>query len=153
MEERERFYSFILSRTPHETNYYYYYYYYYFDLKHQNKQCHYVKTFIYANHSILCFFFLSSSAKSLVLLNLTFSSFTAQVYDAFESPDGRLELTLSNGTSLITDYVSMFYFSFLSSPLSERSSFAINWKFLSNLEYNRNIYILATLHSIFFTKY
>ncbi|XP_072945364.1 apoptosis-inducing factor 1, mitochondrial-like [Epargyreus clarus] len=28
-----------------------------------------------------------------------------QVYDAFETPDGRLELTLSDGTSLITDYV------------------------------------------------
>ncbi|XP_047515412.1 apoptosis-inducing factor 1, mitochondrial-like isoform X2 [Pieris napi] len=28
-----------------------------------------------------------------------------QVYDAFETPDGRLELTLSNGSSIITDYV------------------------------------------------
>ncbi|XP_038218740.1 apoptosis-inducing factor 1, mitochondrial-like [Zerene cesonia] len=28
-----------------------------------------------------------------------------QVYDAFESADGRLELTLSNGSSLVTDYV------------------------------------------------
>ncbi|XP_063832154.1 uncharacterized protein LOC135081364 [Ostrinia nubilalis] len=28
-----------------------------------------------------------------------------QVYDAFESPDGRLELTLSNGSSMVTDYV------------------------------------------------
>ncbi|KAL0830163.1 hypothetical protein ABMA28_003620 [Loxostege sticticalis] len=28
-----------------------------------------------------------------------------QVYDAFESPDGRLELTLSNGTSIVTDFV------------------------------------------------
>ncbi|XP_026751641.2 apoptosis-inducing factor 1, mitochondrial [Galleria mellonella] len=28
-----------------------------------------------------------------------------QIYDAFESPDGRLELTLSNGTSLVTDFV------------------------------------------------
>ncbi|XP_030023365.2 apoptosis-inducing factor 1, mitochondrial [Manduca sexta] len=28
-----------------------------------------------------------------------------QVYDAFETPDGKLELTLSDGSSLITDYV------------------------------------------------
>ncbi|CAH0663642.1 unnamed protein product [Spodoptera exigua] len=28
----------------------------------------------------------------------------AQVYDVFESQDGRLELTLSNGTSIVTDY-------------------------------------------------
>ncbi|KAL4703332.1 hypothetical protein ACJJTC_013098 [Scirpophaga incertulas] len=28
-----------------------------------------------------------------------------QIYDAFESKDGRVELTLSNGTSLVTDYV------------------------------------------------
>ncbi|CAH0718902.1 unnamed protein product, partial [Brenthis ino] len=28
-----------------------------------------------------------------------------QVYDAFETPDGRVELTLSNGSSLVTDYV------------------------------------------------
>ncbi|XP_047538897.1 apoptosis-inducing factor 1, mitochondrial-like [Vanessa atalanta] len=28
-----------------------------------------------------------------------------QVYDAFETPDGRLELTLSNGNSIVTDYV------------------------------------------------
>ncbi|CAK1588880.1 unnamed protein product [Parnassius mnemosyne] len=27
-----------------------------------------------------------------------------QVYDAFQSPDGRLELTLSDGSSLVTDY-------------------------------------------------
>ncbi|RVE51192.1 hypothetical protein evm_004157 [Chilo suppressalis] len=77
-----------------------------------------------------------------------------QVYDAFESADGRVELTLSNGTSLVADYV---FVALGAEPRTEMAqpSFLetddINGGFLVNteLEARTHLYVAGDAASIY----
>ncbi|XP_049878849.1 apoptosis-inducing factor 1, mitochondrial-like [Pectinophora gossypiella] len=77
-----------------------------------------------------------------------------QVYDAFESPDGRLELTLSNGQSLITDYVLIATGSTPREELAEPSFLeldAINGGFHVNteLQARTHLYVAGDAASVY----
>ncbi|KAJ0172493.1 hypothetical protein K1T71_011632 [Dendrolimus kikuchii] len=77
-----------------------------------------------------------------------------QVYDAFESPDGRLELTLSNGQSLVTDYAFVAIGALPRMDLAEPSFLEldpINGGFVVNteLEARKHLYIAGDAASIY----
>ncbi|XP_052744561.1 putative apoptosis-inducing factor 1, mitochondrial [Bicyclus anynana] len=77
-----------------------------------------------------------------------------QVYDAFESPDGRLQLTLSNGSSIITDYVLVAVGTEPREELAEPSYLEldrVNGGFLVNteLEARTHLYVAGDAASIY----
>nr|XP_034836353.1 apoptosis-inducing factor 1, mitochondrial-like [Maniola hyperantus] len=77
-----------------------------------------------------------------------------QVYDAFQSEDGRLELTLSNGSSLVTDYVLVAIGAEPRDELAEPSFLEldrVNGGFLVNteLEARTHLYVAGDAASLY----
>ncbi|XP_037871110.1 apoptosis-inducing factor isoform X1 [Bombyx mori] len=77
-----------------------------------------------------------------------------QVYDAFETPDGRVQLTLSNGTSLVTDYVLVAVGAEPRMELAEPSFLEqdpVNGGFLVNteLEARTHLYVAGDAASVY----
>ncbi|CAH2264642.1 jg6250 [Pararge aegeria aegeria] len=77
-----------------------------------------------------------------------------QIYDAFKSADGRLELTLSNGSSLVTDYVLVAMGTQPREELAEQSFLeldSVNGGFLVNteLEARTHLYVAGDAASLY----